>query len=172
MPRQRSSHGCCSPPGDVLRMAIPSGQFGMPVWISWVACYSRSLGLWRWPADLIGRKSSASNYSHRRAGPQTTRATETSRPRRSKVDMPPTKEAPTGGPKLRQAGRFVMAAGAVIVAGYVFAVIKCECGLLSLGDALREMLPWHVIQYFLLVPFLLMAGEAVLVGWRNSSLAA
>jgi sterol desaturase/sphingolipid hydroxylase (fatty acid hydroxylase superfamily) len=64
------------------------------------------------------------------------------------------------------------AAGSIVVAGYLLAILKCNCGLLSVNEALREMLPWSAVSYFLVIPLAMMVAEAVFVGWRNSSLAA
>ena len=60
----------------------------------------------------------------------------------------------------------------LVASAYLFAVIKCECGPLSIDEALALVLPWGAFRYFILIPFAMMAAEALLVGWPNSSLAA
>ena len=72
---------------------------------------------------------------------------------------------------MSRARRLSIAAGAIILAGYSLALIKCECGLLAPREALQAVLPWWAIRYFLLIPVVLMGVEALLVGWHNSSLA-
>jgi len=60
----------------------------------------------------------------------------------------------------------------LVVSAYLLAVVKCECGLLSIDEALALVLPWWAFRYFILIPFVMMAVEALVVGWPNSSLAA
>jgi sterol desaturase/sphingolipid hydroxylase (fatty acid hydroxylase superfamily) len=60
----------------------------------------------------------------------------------------------------------------LVVAAYLFAIMKCECGPLPIDEALALVLPWEAFRYFILIPFAMMAVEALLVGWHNSSLAA
>jgi len=71
--------------------------------------------------------------------------------------------------------RVVVRASAVVllllVSAYLVAVIKCQCGPLSIDEALALVLPWGSFQFFILIPFAMMAVEALLVGWHNSSLA-
>jgi len=58
-----------------------------------------------------------------------------------------------------------------VVAVYLLGIISCQCGLASPLKAIGRVLPWWAVEYFLVIPFALMIGEALLVGWRNSSLA-
>ena len=73
---------------------------------------------------------------------------------------------------MRNAGRGLGVAGIFVGAGYLLAVINCQCGLLSLAEAREKMLPWSTLQYYFVVPLAMMAIELALVGWRESSLAA
>jgi len=54
---------------------------------------------------------------------------------------------------------------------YALAIMQCECGLLSLVDAAATLTSWGTFQFSVIVPVAMLAVEAVIVGWRNSSLA-
>jgi sterol desaturase/sphingolipid hydroxylase (fatty acid hydroxylase superfamily) len=72
---------------------------------------------------------------------------------------------------MRGLGRVAMAAGGIVLAGYLLAIVRCECGLMPIGDALSLVLPWSIVRYYFLIPLAMMAIELAAVGWRDSSLA-